>query len=359
MDMNDVTNFLPEWVSPPGVTICDMLEERGQSIAEFASAMGDTVDQVYDLLLGSMQITNDIANVLAKVLGVSAAFWLSRESQFRQGLMRLAKSEEWLAELPANDLIKFRWIRDASSKADKIAACLEFFGVPTVTEWHTHYEGQARLTAFRTSDTFDSDEGAVLAWLRKGELDGANIHCSEWNPEKFRLALPRIRSLTRERECSIFIPKLQELCAECGVAVVIARAPSGCRASGATRFLSNDKALLMLSFRYLSDDHFWFTFFHEAGHLLLHDHKTLFLEGGNLCSGKEEQEANEFSSSQLVNPEQQAAMQKLPVEGRAVMRFARDIGVSPGIIVGQLQHLGLFTRKQLNNLKVRYSWSEE
>jgi Zn-dependent peptidase ImmA (M78 family) len=115
----------------------------------------------------------------------------------------------------------------------------------------------------------------------------------------------------------------------------------------------------MLSFRYVSDDHFWFTFFHEAGHLLLHDTKTLFLEGGDLCSGKEEQEANDFASNVLVAPEDQRAMRALPVDGRAVMRFARQIGVSPGIVVGQLQHLGIFTRRQLNNLRVRYSWAEE
>lgn len=357
--MNEITHFLPDWTSPPGATIRDILEERHQSVAEFASAMDDSVDHARQLLDGSVQITNTVADHLAKVLGVSAAFWLSRESQFRDGLARLAKNEEWLAELPVSDLIKFRWIRNASNKSDKIAACLEFFGVSTVADWRKRYEGRERLTAFRTSEVFDSAEGAVLAWLRKGEIDGASVTCKAWSPERFRLVLPSIRALTREKEPSVFVPKLQELCAECGVAVVIARSPSGCRASGATRFLSANKALLMLSFRYLSDDHFWFSFFHEAGHLLLHDRRALFLEGGDLCSGKEEQEANDFSSSMLVAPEHNVAMRGLSVDGRAVMRFAKQIGVSPGIIVGQLQHLGIFSRRQLNNLKVRYSWSAD
>lgn len=357
--MNELTNFLPEWASPPGTTIRDILEERGQSISEFASAMNDTVDHAYHLLSGSAQITNDIADHLAKVFGVSASFWLSRETQFREGLERLVKSEEWLVELPVSDLIKFKWIQHSNNKADKIAACLEFFGVPTVAEWYARYEGQARLTAFRTSKTFEPVEGAVLAWLRKCEIDGEAVECNAWSPEKFRLALPGMRELTREKDPSIFVPKLQKRCAECGVAVVIARGPSGCRASGATRFLSPSKALLMLSFRYRSDDHFWFTFFHEAGHLLLHDRRTLFLEGGDLCSGKEEKEADDFSSSMLIPSEHQDAMRELPVDGRAVMRFAKKIGVSPGIIVGQLQHLDIFTQRQLNNLKARYRWIEE
>jgi HTH-type transcriptional regulator / antitoxin HigA len=35
----------------------------------------------------------------------------------------------------------------------------------------------------------------------------------------------------------------------------------------------------MLSFRYKTNDHFWFSLFHELAHLLLHGKKSLFLEG--------------------------------------------------------------------------------
>lgn len=357
--MNEITNFLPDWVSPPGETINDILNERGQSIAEFAQSMGNSVDYAYQLLNGYVQITDTVANNLATLFGVSAVFWLKRESQFRDGLIRLAKNEEWLKELPVSDLVKFKWIRNPTDTPDKIAACLDFFGVPTVADWREKYSGAARLAAFRASKSFDSAEASVLAWLRKGEIDGSVMECSNWNPEKMRAALPAIRSLTREKDPATFIPVLQKECAECGVAVVIARAPSGCRASGATRFISENKALLMLSFRHLSDDHFWFTFFHEVGHLLLHSKTALHLEGGDLCSGKEEQEADEFASDTLIAAEDWVVMKTLPVDGRAVMRFARHVGVSPGIIVGQLQHLGIFTHKQLNNLKVRYRWVED
>lgn len=357
--MNEINYFLPDWVSPPGETISDILDERGLSVTEFAKDLGNSSDYARQLLSGYIQITEEVASKLANLFGISAGFWLSRESQFRDGLARLAKNEEWLKELPVNDLINFKWIRNSVSTKDKISACLDFFGVATVTDWRAHYEGFARLAAFRTTESFSSSEAAVLTWLRKGEIDSDIIKCSDWDSEKFRSVLPSIRALTRQKDPSVFIPELQKLCAECGVAVVIARSPSGCRASGATRFISNNKALLMLSFRYLSDDHFWFTFFHEVGHLLLHDTTTLFLEGGDLCSGNEEQEADEFSSNFLITLEDQTALKALPVDGRAVMRFAKQIGISPGIVVGQLQHLGIFTHRQLNNLKVRYRWIEE
>ncbi len=147
-------------------------------------------------------------------------------------------------------------------------------------------------------------------------------------------------------------------CAESGVAVVILRAPTGCKASGATRFHSPDKALLLLSFRYLSDDHFWFTFFHEAGHLLLHGEKGFFLEGVDTLSTDKEEEANDFAVHTLVPPAFQKALLNLRNNARTVIRFAMQVGISPGIVVGQLQHLGHIRRDQLNRLKRRYIWEE-
>ena len=101
----------------------------------------------------------------------------------------------------------------------------------------------------------------------------------------FEADLPTIRRLTREKDPGQFIPRLKEACAARGVAVAIVRGPNGWRASGAARFLSPTKALIQLSFRYLSDDQFWFTFFHEAGHLLLHGKDLLFLEVANSLPG--------------------------------------------------------------------------
>jgi len=355
--MSQTMSFAPDWASPPGATISDILEDRGYSLREFAKGINDSVENAEKLLNGTISINSKIANNLADLFGISADFWLSREMQFRQSTQRLSSNKEWVQDFPFTDMADYGWVKPEHDLNDKIASCLEFFGVPTVTDWYEKYEGASKLAAFRTSKAFSSDEAAVLAWLRKGEIDGSSMQTNSWDRKKFNTALSKIRSLTRKKSPSIFLPELQNICAECGVAVVIARAPSGCRASGASRFIQPNKALLMLSFRHLSDDHFWFTFFHEAGHLILHDSKSLFLEGGNLCSGKEEDEANEFASNLLVPPEHKDSMKSLPVDAKAVMRFARSIGISPGIVVGQLQHSKILTHRQLNHLKVRYQWA--
>ena len=275
--------FQPNWISAPGETIADILEERDLSLAQFARRMDCRREFANELLTGREEITATIARRLEVILGGSASFWITRESQYRADAVRLNRgsqpsaAEEWLQEIPLKDMINFGWIKPASySTPDKEKACLNFFQVLDVRTWHQKYRGALEMAVFRTSPSFDSQPGAVAAWLRQGEVEAESIDCEPWDAQRLRRALSNIRPLTRQKHPSLFLPELRKQCAECGVAVAIVRAPTGCRASGATRFVSTNKALLLLSFRYLSDDHFWFTFFHEAGHLFLHGQKALF-----------------------------------------------------------------------------------
>ena len=240
--------------------------------------------------------------------------------------------------------------------SEEVAACLRYFNVSTVQAWRSTYATLQSNTAFRTSATFESRPAAVAAWLRRGEIIADAITCRRWSPERFRQALSDIRPLTRKREPDAFFPTLQKSCAECGVAVAVVRAPQGCRASGATRFTGRTKALLQLSFRYLTDDQFWFTFFHEAAHLLLHNHADLFLEGVAPSSTKQEEEANEFAAEILIPKRHAAELSALRADHHQVLRFAKKVGVSPGIVVGQLQHQNLIKPNHLNGLKRHLQW---
>lgn len=349
--------FAPDWVSAPGDTIADILQERDCSASEFARQIGYPLAEVHDLLQGRATISLAVARQLERVLGASVEFWMTRDFQYRQDTQRLHVADnQWLAGLPVGDMIRFGWLKPVPHPAHEAEACLRFFDVPSVRAWHKLYGNLEEMVAFRTSPSLDSRPGAVAAWLRQGEIEAQRIDCKPWNPNRFRASLSSIRSLTREKDPDRFLPKLQDQCAEYGVAVAIVRCPAGCRASGATQFLTKEKALLLLSFRFLTDDHFWFSFFHEAAHLLLHGAKGFFLEGEDTPQTMQEEEANEFAAQTLVPPALQSEMLSLRVDSRQVIRFAMNVGVSPGIIVGQLQHLGKFKRNQLNSLKRRYEW---
>jgi plasmid maintenance system antidote protein VapI/Zn-dependent peptidase ImmA (M78 family) len=357
--------FSPDWVSPPGETIATILQERGLTAEEFARAIRSTPREVEQLLDGSQALTSDLAQRLADSLGASAGFWSRREMRYRQDLERLVEEAaraarlNWLDEVPVKDMIGLGWIKPLADPAALAVAVLRFFGVPSVDSWRSAYREALHPVAFRTSSTFKSEPGAIAAWLRQGEHEAASIRCERWDPEKFKEQLQVIRGLTRERDPKVFLPELRRLCAACGVAVVALRAPKKCRASGASRFLSPSRPMLMLSFRYLSDDHLWFSFFHEAGHLVLHGDKCLFLEGDDRLTTAEEEEANAFAATTLIPPEHQPEMLRLPAKAIPVVRFAKKVGIAPGIVVGQLQYLRQIGHHQLNHLKRRYEWVED
>jgi len=359
--MSDEKDFQPDWVSPPGETIAEVLEQRNLSPMKFAEQIGRSSEEVEELIRGAEKITIETARKLESILGASVAFWMIRESQYREDQARLAidilpdSTERWLAELPLGDMKKFGWIKPVSSSV-ALMECLRFFDLPDFQAWRGKYIGMLRQAALKTSRAFPANPSATAAWLRKAEIEAESIGCDPWNAERFSQTLAEIRQLTRKKDPDVFIPELRKQCARCGVAVVILRAPAGCRESGATHFLSPEKALLLLSFRYLSDDHFWFTFFHEAGHLLLHNRKALFLEGHDISTAKEEEQANKFAADILIPLQFRKEMFNLPVNGFDVIRFAKIVGVSPGILVGQLQYYGRFTHRQLNNLKRRFVW---
>jgi HTH-type transcriptional regulator / antitoxin HigA len=351
-------DFRPDWASPPGDTISDILGERRLSEVEFASQIGRSLQETKSLLQGRASITIAIARELETVLGASVEFWMSRDFQYQQDIARLQKADEkWLSALPLDDMIKFGWLPQPEP-SDEMASCLRFFDVPSVAAWKDAYANVFQLATLRTSAAFASRPASMAAWLRQGEIEAEAVECAPWNPERFERSLSSIRGLTREKDPKKFLPQLKKLCAESGVAVISLRAPAGCRASGATRFLSSDKALLLLSFRHLSDDHFWFTFFHEAGHLLLHGERGVFLEGDETPSNREEEEANKFAACILVAPEFQSSFLNLRADARSVIRFAMRAGIAPGIVVGQLQHLGYLRHNQLNRLKRYYVWEE-
>lgn len=353
-------HFQPDWLSAPGGTILDVMEERDMSSKELSTLLGCSIERTERLIAGKDAITRDVATLLAQNLGGSEKFWMSRENNYRNEVARLqssgsaAAAKAWLDELPLKDMRKFGWIPTQTGTDTNVTACLEYFGVRDVTEWRTKYAQFLSLVSFRTSPTYKSEPGSVIAWLRHGEIASQRIASRPWNAASFERSLITARRLTRKKEPAAFIPELKKLCAENGVALVIARGPSGCRASGATRFLDSKKAMILLSFRHLADDHFWFTFFHEAGHLLLHGEKALFLEDGSEASLKEEHEANLFAQNILIPPETRAEFLSLKPTKEGIMKFAVKIGISRGIVVGQLQHQGRLQPSQLNFLKRRY-----
>ncbi len=353
--------FNADWASPPGDLIEEVLEKFGWTRAELAQRLDFSPKHVNELLKGRAPITADTAERLERVLGHDAGFWLRLEANYQQDLVRLqqldalASQKDWLKELPLRWLQRQGWVDTCSHAGQQVAACLKYFAVASVDAWRERY-GQP-LAIYRTSQSFATKQGALACWLRRAETEAAAISWRAYEAKSFREALQQLRGLSREPEPSVFVPKLQSLAAAAGVAVVFVPAPPGCRVSGATRWLSSERAMIALSLRHKTNDHLWFTLFHEAGHLLLHSKKATFVDGLDGLDAEQETEADRFAADQLIPPAEARKLQGLRSE-QEVKAAADALGIAPGIVVGRMQHEKWLPHNYLNHLKVSYHWPE-
>jgi hypothetical protein len=204
----------------------------------------------------------------------------------------------------------------------------------------------------------------VASWLRQGEIEAQKYECKSYNAASFKASLNEIRALTLESP-DVFEPRMKTLCSDAGVAVVFIPELPGTHVYGATRWLNSAKALMQLSLRGKSDDHLWFTFYHEAGHILLHGKRDVFIEAEDSRSGKatiieKEAQADQFAQDSLIpSGEYEVFKQNGRFSLSAIKKFAIKLGLAPGIVVGRLQHDGLIPYSQGNSLKKRFGFSED
>jgi hypothetical protein len=252
-------------------------------------------------------------------------------------------------------MVRLGWVDRPKDKVQQVRGVLNFFGVASPEQWEDHW--RALEVAFRKTESVRAELGAIAAWLRKGELIAQEVACGPFDAHTFRDALRRARSLTVERP-EVFQKRLSDLCARAGVAVAFVRELPKTGISGATRWLNASKALIQLTLRYKTDDQLWFSFFHEAGHLLLHRKRVIYIED-ELRGTPEEDEANRFAADLLIPPTE---LSEWLSHGRpsksSIMAFARRMTIAPGIVVGRLQHDGILPFGWCNDLKKKFVWSQ-
>jgi addiction module HigA family antidote len=353
--------YAPDYLVTPGEVLEEYLEACGMSQAELAARTGLAKKTINEIIKGKSPITTETALKLERCLGRPAHFWNNLERQFQEDRTRLAENErlqsrlDWLRKVPVTALIKLGWIPKMPTVVAQLEEVLRFFGVASPEQWETVWRNHQ--VAYRQTQRFATYEESVSAWLRMGEIQARQIPCAPFNKKSFQETLETIRGLTRE-EPQVFEPELLKLCASAGVAIVFVPELPKTGVYGATRWLG-EKAVIQLSLRYKSNDHLWFTFFHEAGHIIKHGRKDIFIEGNGL-DGEKEEEANLFASDKLIPPaELSSFLAKWKGSLAEVESFADRIGIAPGIIVGRLQHDGLLQNSHGNKLKVFYLWSDK
>ena len=237
-------------------------------------------------------------------------------------------------------MIRKGWLPQASTIQERTAAMLAFFGFSDHVAWQEYYFKQQLKVKFRISLVHTKEPYAISAWLRKGELQSTTLQSPPYSVKKFEEALPAIKTLMAQHPADFFT-QLQNICLEAGVKVVFTPQLPKAPISGSTRWL-NDIPLIQLTGRYKRNDSFWFTFFHESGHIILHGKKDIFLELEDFADKdtEKENEADEFARKWTLTAEQEAeVLYRTPLSDREIRNLALKFNTHPAIIIGRLQYL--------------------
>jgi addiction module HigA family antidote len=366
MSTTNALFFQPDFAIHPGETLAETLEEIGMSQAELAQRMGRPLQMISEIVQGKKAITAETALQLERATGVPANFWNSSQRNYEATIARLQEERElvpessWLKQFPLKALIEKGWVPHFDSPAEQLRALLNFFGVAGIKEWNAFWT--APEVAYRKSNAFEANPMAAAAWLRHGERVAQQIRTEPYDQDRFIKALYEIRRLTN-LNAEEFVPRATDLCRSAGVALVFVPELPATRAYGATRWLTPTKAMLQLSLRGKTDDFLWFTFFHEGAHILKHGKRDVFIEAKDGTSDQEilrkEEEANTFASDFLIpKPAFNQLRREKPFTTQTIQRFADQLGIAPGIVVGRLQHERLLACTHLNGLKRRFDFTE-
>lgn len=359
----DPTAYAPDSVPYPGETLQDTLDDLGLPQADLARRTGLSTKHINQVIKGTAPLSPDTALLLERTTGVPASLWNSLEAAYRTHLAReeekrtLAARVDWLDRFPLAELVKRAILPDRAKNPANLLRLLDWFGVadPDTAEdvWRSY------RTAFRRSTVLEPNEYATAIWLRHAEQEAREVGTRPFDKAGLTALLPRLRALTLVEQ-DTWIGELPRICAEVGVAVVFVPALPKTQVSGATRWLAPDKVMVAISDRFKKDDQFWFSLFHELAHVLLHGKRLTFMDDSdNLSSVKadldpEESEANAFAADTLIPARYATAYQQLRSQPKPFTRveaFARQVGITPSVVVGRLQHEGALPWSQGNGYK--------
>ncbi|AXG75222.1 ImmA/IrrE family metallo-endopeptidase [Flavobacterium arcticum] len=343
--MATINQYYPESVTHPGDILLEALEERELGAKEFAVRTGKPEKTITAVLKGESAITPDMAVLFEQVLKIPAHFWMNAQSNFDEYQARvnfqlaIDDAIEWAKKFPYAKMASMGWLPKTLKIREKVVYLFNYFEVASTKAWEDYYINQKLQVAFRISLKDHENATAIASWLRQGELQSELLEAPEFDKSAFKKLLPEIKKIMAKQPDDFF-EQLQALCLTAGVKVVHTPCLPKTAIHGSTRWINN-VPLIQLSGRYRRNDIFWFTFFHEVGHILLHGKKYISIENVAYAGENEDYEAqaDAFASNIILSEKEEAEIcSNRQLSTDDIVRYAKKFGTHPASIIGRLQY---------------------
>lgn len=364
----ETNNYQSDLAIHSGEFLEEVLEDLGMSQKELSNRIGRPSQMINEIIKGKKSITSITAIEFEDVLKVPAHIWMGLESEYQmiraknQEMEQIKEETFLLSKFPYLDLAKAGLVKSTRNAMEKVEELRAFFSVAKLGQLE---HVKVYQPAFRVSDHKTVSHEAIASWLQAGRVNANKIKTAPFDKKLLENSLGELKALMNLEDINDAIKGIKETLAHCGIAFIMLPHFKNTKVNGATFWLNKkEKAVLMMSIRGSCSDIFWFSLFHELGHILLHTQREVFLENGysNPALKKQEDEADSFARDFLINREDYIGfVADDNFSKQAVLAFAKVQGIKPSIIVGRLMHEKLvdYNDYRLTPLRDRYKWGQD
>ena len=300
---------------------------------------------------------------ISAMLGISVETLLNLQKAYDQKKIEIDQTKAMDEQIEVVDVIDYSYfvknnlLPDVKNKLEKIKELCSFFKVSDLRI----LQRRDFLVSFRTTVSSVTDKNIINAnvWLQTAINKGLSIDVSPFDEKKLKSYIKEIRSMTLQ-EPNEFYPRLCEIFNECGVAFVLLPALKNCGVNGVVKWY-DDKVILALNDRFKYADTFWFSLFHEIKHVFQKKKTKVIINCDDDISDIDDEfeaEADQFATETLIPGDQYHSY--FDDKGRYisrsdVQRFAKCMGVHPGIVVGRLQHDKKIAHSSMTDMRQQYT----
>lgn len=360
--MSNIIEYREILAFHPGYYVAELIEDMEITQAEFAMRMNTTAKTISKLVNGQCNLSNDLAQKLSVMLGTDIELWLNLQKNYDKKVAEIEQEKYFDSQAEVAGLIDYSYfvrvanLPNTRNRMEKIANLCKFFCISNLQV----LKEPDFLVNYRTGISAVEEKNMInaQAWLQTAINFANSSQVEKFSAEKLRKSLSEIRSMTIQ-EPEVFLPRLKEIFAECGVIFVLLPHLKNSGINGAVKWFPGERVMLAMNDRRCYADTFWFSLFHEIRHILQQKHKMVFISG----NGQEreqwesalEREADEFASNYLIplNVYQEFCKESYITDAQ-ICRFAEEIGIHPGIVAGRLQHDKKIALNRCSQLKVKY-----
>ena len=331
-------------IQHPGQLLLSEITKIGMSQRELAARTGVTEKHISTVINGSKDLSASFARKLDIALGSESGFWAKRQTDYDQ-YMVIVKEENNITQ---EELTILKSLSEVVSyltenkimhndccapqkvlQLRNILRVSDLESIPKIT-YNAAYRAQVRSST-------NIDVYVLFAWQRICEIMTEKTAVkSDFDAERLKSLVPEIIKLMSSNDINDALAELRRLFASCGVAFQMVRHFRGAPVQGFIKQVSDNKVILCVTIRGKKADRFWFSLFHEIGHLVNGDLDVRFVDFDSVKSATEEA-ADMFARNALIPDDRyKSFVRNRDFSLAAIKQFSKSIGVPYWITIGRL-----------------------